>query len=47
MAQPSLTNSSNLQLSHDDAEIVQYATSDPSTCVSPAPALSPKKSVSG
>lgn len=35
MVQTSLVNSresSNLQLSHDDTEIVQYATTGPSTC---------------
>lgn len=38
-------DSSNLQLSHDDTEIVQYATTGPSTCGSLDPMLSPRKSV--
>lgn len=47
MVQTSLKNSresSNLQLSHD-TEIVQYATTGPSTCGSLDPVLSPRKSV--
>lgn len=49
MVHPSLINSrelSNLQLSYDDSEIVQYATTPPSTCGSLGLALRPRKSVS-